>query len=176
MLGRDVAGRRFGNLVVVNESDQSVYRSGQRHRRVFCKCDCGGEIVTRLSDLASGRTKSCGCIRRAMTRRRGLDSKTHGLSQSGDSYNRWDSIKQRCFNPLSKDFKNYGQRGISMHGPWVSNFPRFFGYIKSLGERPKGYSLDRINNDGGYEPGNLRWASASTQRRNQRLRGVTSAA
>jgi len=79
-------------------------------------------------------------------------------------YNIWISIKDRCFNPKKKQFKDYGGRGITMYSEWINNYPKFKEYIlTNLGERPEGMTLDRINNDGNYEPNNLRWATQLQQ-------------
>ncbi len=84
-------------------------------------------------------------------------------------YHTWKSIKYRCYNPRSKSYKNYGGRGIKISDLWVDNFTAFEEWIDSnLGQKPYDYSLDRIDNNGDYEPGNLRWASAQEQRRNTR--------
>jgi hypothetical protein len=83
-------------------------------------------------------------------------------------HNLWKNIKQRCYNKNNSSYKNYGARGIKMHEPWFNDFQTFFDYI---GEKPsENHSLDRINNEGNYEPGNVRWADRTTQNRNQRTR------
>jgi hypothetical protein len=86
-------------------------------------------------------------------------------------YEAWHGIKQRCLNPANKDYANYGRRGISVYEPWRTSFEAFRDYVlANLGERPLGHSLDRIDNDGHYEPGNIRWADRKTQRLNQRTK------
>jgi hypothetical protein len=84
-------------------------------------------------------------------------------------YTTWKGIKDRCLRQKNKAYKNYGGRGIKIYDLWVNDYVLFRDYIlNNLGERPEGFSLDRINNDGNYEPNNLRWADASTQYKNQR--------
>ena len=85
-------------------------------------------------------------------------------------YRLWTNIKQRCYNPNTPNYDDYGGRGITMYAPWVDNFPLFESYILSLGEKPEGTSIDRVHNDEGYFPMNLRWATRSEQQRNKRPR------
>ena len=81
----------------------------------------------------------------------------------------WTSVKQRCYNPKNHSYRHYGGRGISVHEPWITSRIAFITWInENLGPRPEGMSLDRIDNDGNYEPGNLRWATQSDQIRNRR--------
>lgn len=84
-------------------------------------------------------------------------------------YYTWNNIKTRCNNPLCKDYIFYGARGISMHSNWIDSYQEFEDYIlATIGDRPKGYSLDRVNNDGNYEPGNLKWSTPKEQANNRR--------
>ena len=94
--------------------------------------------------------------------------KTHGLC-SHPLYQTWYSMLQRCYSPKSINYKNYGDRGITVCDEWKGSPEPFFSYLdEALGPRPEGFSLDRIDNDGNYEPGNLRWADWSTQMANRR--------
>lgn len=90
---------------------------------------------------------------------------THGRTGTR-TFKSWESMKQRCFNPNSKDYANYGGRGVSVCAEWVHDFPKF---LSDMGERPEGSSLDRIDSDGNYEPSNCRWADPKTQQRNTRV-------
>ena len=83
-------------------------------------------------------------------------------------YKLWLCIKSRCYNPNNVSYRNYGGRGIEMYSQWVNDYPLFESYIQSLGEKPEGYTLDRVNNNEGYQPMNLRWASRSEQQKNRR--------
>lgn len=162
-------GRVYGRLTVVSETSPIKLQSGKRNRRVKCLCVCGTIKVIQVSSLISGRTHSCGCLRSEVAGRniKALNT-THG--KTGTSlYKTWDSLKQRCLNTNDKDYLNYGGRGITVYIPWINNFVAFASYVdKCLGPRPRNHSLDRIDNNLGYMPGNLRWATASDQRKNQR--------
>ena len=98
---------------------------------------------------------------------------THGDSIKGKMsylYYTWDNIRSRCFNPNNKKYKHYGARGITMYHQWRYDYTAFKEYILStIGHRPKNHSLDRIDNDGNYEPGNLRWATPKQQVKNSRV-------
>ena len=151
---KDLSGQKFGRLTVIERAENN--KRGQARWR--CRCDCGNEVVVVGSFLTSGETKSCGC----------LSGQRHGLSNN-TIYQTWADIKKRCFNPNCKSYKHYGARGISIFPAWIKDFQAFYNYVSKLphfGE--KGYTLDRINNDGNYEPDNIRWADWKTQNRNRR--------
>ncbi len=152
-------GDRYERLTVIRE----VERSKHRKRRFECQCDCGGVKVFNLMDLRSGNTKSCGCFNLERSTKHGL--KDHYL------YTIWSDIKQRTLNPNSKAYPNYGERGITIHPGWINDFNASHNYIiRNLGDRLSNkYSLDRVENNGSYEPGNLRWANNSEQLRNSRI-------
>lgn len=153
----NLLGMRFGRLTVIERTENN-----QRGQSCWkCHCDCGNETVVVASDLKKGHTKSCGCSR--------SESKfKHGMAHTKISHI-WRAIKDRCSNPNNKRYKHYGGRGITICDEWRNDFLAFYNYVSKLehyGE--EGYSLDRINNDGNYEPDNLRWADAKTQNHNTR--------
>ena len=100
--------------------------------------------------------------------KKGHWNKKHGLYKH-PLYNCWSSIKQRCYNPLASSYKSYGARGINMYKPWLDNPEAFINYVlKNIGPRPKNKTIDRINNNSNYEPGNIRWATDEEQAQNKR--------
>jgi hypothetical protein len=160
---RDLTGQRFGKLVAL----RLVRTTDDKHRRTIWEfhCDCGGTIETYSTSAVRGMTRSCGCLRRE-NNLRGFAFK-HGL-HAHPLYKEWSGIKYRCFNPTCKQYNNYGGRGISMWPEWKEAAAFIHWVLDNLGERPPKMDLDRINNHGNYEPGNLRWATRSQNRRNTR--------
>ena len=153
----EIMGKRFGKLVAVEELPK---QDGKRVWRL--RCDCGGERVTLQKNFASGgMVRSCGCdIRR---------STTHGLSETPE-YRHWINMISRCENPNTPGFDHYGGRGIKVCRRWRSAFTVFYA---DMGPRPSpDHSLDRINVNGNYEPGNCRWATSSEQCRNTRVNKI----
>jgi len=131
-----------------------------------CMCSCGNETTANWRHLVTGGTKSCGCLRKEVTSKQ---FSTHGDAKKS-LYKVWQHIKERCYDETDKAYPNYGGRGIVMFEEWKQSYVPFKAYIDGeLGLRPsKEYSLDRVNNDLGYLPGNLRWATRAVQNRNKR--------
>lgn len=158
-------GLHFGKLTTVRRSHSD---RGQPHW--LCRCVCGTEKVVRTAHLRYGRVQSCGCYRGALTRARSL---THGHTVGGykrhpPEYRIWQGMKRRCDTPTVHGYPNYGGRGIRVCDRWCHDFTAFYA---DVGQRPSPrHSLDRINNDGHYEPGNVRWATWSQQALNRRPR------
>lgn len=152
---QSLAGMKFGRLTAIS-------RSPNRGRKTcwLCVCDCGSEDAYEAEKLKNGNTQSCGCLRAEM---RALANTTHGKTMT-KAYESWASMIQRCTNPKKKQFANYGGRGIKVCDRWL----KFENFLADMGECPSGKSLDRINNDGDYEPGNCRWATRKEQMRNRR--------
>ena len=146
--------------------------NNKNHRMVEVKCKKCGTIFSAYRDnLVGGITKSCGCLKKETTAI--IGKTTIGSLLHGDSrtylYTTWCGIKGRCFNKNRSRYNDWGGRGITMNEQWKNSYPEFKEYvIKNLGERPKGYSIDRINNDGNYEPGNIRWSMPHEQQNNRR--------
>ncbi len=154
-------GQKFGRLTVLDR-DKS---NNTKHAYWICQCECGKIKSIRSAHLRSGGTISCGCYSAEMAAKR---KTTHNL-YGNRIYRIWANMIQRCKNPHEKCYKNYGGRGISVCQEWVENFLSFHSYVISLVDSDnEKMTLDRIDNDGNYEPGNVRWATRKQQGRNTR--------
>jgi hypothetical protein len=151
-------GDRFGErLTVIEESGHINCR-----RAFLCRCDCGTVKRITVKNLRNGDALSCGCINRERFR---SARKIHGMTGT-PTYVAWVGMKDRCYDSSYPLFHRYGGRGITVCDRWRHSFKNF---LEDMGERPgKGYSLDRYpNNDGNYEPGNVRWATSTDQNNNR---------
>lgn len=164
--GRKIyVGLQFGRLIVIEDLG-----CVNREHLVKATCACGILKTFNLKNLQKGLTRSCGCLRRATTSARRLahgHTHKHGVHAASSEYTAWQGMKQRCLNPGSAaDARNYRDRGITVCREWADSFETF---LRHVGRKPSPeLTLDRIDNDRGYEPGNVRWASRSEQARNQR--------
>ena len=147
-------GIRYGRLVAVRNTGKTVFRS----RIWLCRCDCGSEIEVRGGALSSGNTTSCGCAKIDAAVEIGRLNATHGASRTAE-YGAYINMLARCYNQNYKQFKDYGGRGIIVCNRWIDSFENFF---VDLGPKPHSeLTLERVDNDGNYEPGNCCWASRS---------------
>ena len=185
----DIVGLKYGRLTVLQKDGIRAKPCGKTNIYWLCKCDCGNYATASTSDLRSGNTKSCGCLKKENAFKVGNkpkmkheqsrkmkdynkteyfhnQSKMHGYSRTR-LYNIWQAMKTRCYNPNHRHYKDYGARGIRVCTEWEHDFLAFRkwalenGYAENL-------SIDRIDNNGNYEPSNCKWTSSKEQSNNKR--------
>lgn len=158
----EMIGKRFGRLTVISEGNID----GEHQCAWVCRCDCGNITKPiRGTTLRNGKSLSCGCLRTELVKERFTK---HGKCDT-KTYYVWRGIRSRCLRKTDDCFERYGGRGITVYEEWRDNYQAFYDYVSQLphfGE--SGYSLDRIDNSGNYEPGNVRWATPKEQANNKR--------
>lgn len=157
----DLKNKRFGRLTVVDYLGNNKYGKALW----LCKCDCGNTKIIVGSSLTNNMTYSCGCYNREEARKRRTK---HNLSYN-KLYKVWSGMKTRCYNKNFIYYCNYGGRGITICDEWKNDFLNFYNWSISNGYKD-GLTIDRINNDGNYEPNNCKWSTRAEQNRNMRKR------
>jgi len=154
---KNLAGKRFGRLLVLSFAGKLKRVSSWN-----CKCDCGNLKAISSTHLCSGHTQSCGCLHSEVI---AAISTTHNASRTSE-YRIWCTMIQRCTNPNSVTYPRYGGRGVRVCERWAESFENF---QSDMGKRPSTkHSIDRIDGEGHYEPGNCRWVTSKVQGRNKR--------
>lgn len=152
---KDLTGKVFGRLTAIR-IDGKLNRSFAW----VCSCECGNSIRVRGAALSNGNTKSCGCLKIEKFKSRVTKHGLHGTPE----YIAWKAMKQRCYDPNHEFYHRYGGRGITVDPSWIDNFGAFLAHI---GKRPtKNHSVDRIDHERNYEPGNVKWSTPKQQARN----------
>lgn len=162
----DLTGKQYG-LWSVLDGPHRIPGKDKTYRAWRCRCECGTERIIRSSNLSSGQTNSCGC-KRLEYNATGDANRKHSLGGTR-AFNVWKKMLNRCTKPDDSAYPNYGGRGITVCDRWhdVENF------VADMGQPPKGLTLERVDNDGGYNPENCKWATRSEQARNKRNTKIT---
>lgn len=165
-------GQKFNRLTVIKLDHIETKTIGTKRPFIcnkeyyLCKCDCGNECIKEKILLQNGYSKSCGCLHKETIINIGKNNTTHGKTKTR-IYSIFRQIKQRCYDQNNGNYYKYGGRGITMCQEWKNDFMSFYNWAINNGYK-EGLTIDRINNNGNYEPSNCRWTTAKIQARNKR--------
>lgn len=159
---KSLVGKRYTRLIVIQENGRN------KHGNVMwlCQCDCGNQLVVSTNSLNRGNTRSCGCLHRDYLNNPRPNSMKHGCCNTR-LYTIWRDMKLRCYNASQVGYKNYGGRGIVVCNGWLNSFENFYNWAINNGYKDN-LTLDRIDNDGNYEPDNCRWITNLEQSNHKR--------
>lgn len=158
----DLTGRKYGRLTVI---EPVKHRNGKPYSGWLCKCDCGNTTYQQTYPLVNNLVVSCGCYNREKLQKNKI-AKTHGMSQSR-IYITWRNMRVRCSNPKDKKFKDYGGRGIKVCEEWENSFEAFYSWAMANGYNDN-LTIDRIDANGNYCPGNCRFITREENNKNRR--------
>ena len=153
----DLTGDRFGRWIALERVPEG------KRTKYLCRCVCGAEKLVAHGDLRSGKSKSCGCLRRDVTIKKNT---THGMSHHNRLWRIWVNMRTRCYNSNTTYWDRYGGRGITVCEEWRDSFQSFYDWAMDNGYSDS-LTIDRINNDGDYEPNNCRWVTVREQSYNR---------
>lgn len=163
---KDETGGRYGRLSVIEFSHSKKHKSGSVSAYWLCMCDCGETTKVRGGTLRSGKTTSCGCYQKELI---GNARRTHGAYLTAE-YKTHTAMKMRCYNPNNQRYPDYGGRGIKVCDRWLElDGIGFSNFLEDMGYRPEGYSIERVDVEGDYEPSNCKWIPLVEQVNNRRL-------
>jgi hypothetical protein len=154
----DLTGHRYGRLLVTGPAPKTGANA-----RWYATCDCGARVNVLGPNLRTGSTRSCGCLAMELAKAKPSLTLRHGMTDT-PTWRVWSSMLKRCFSKNTQAYKDYGARGITVCDRWRT----FENFHADMGDRPDGLTLDRIDMNGDYEPGNCRWATVAEQNRNKR--------
>lgn len=167
---KDYSGEKHNRLTAIKEVEPYIYPNGKKKRRRYLfQCECGGEVVAPIASVRHGNTKSCGCISREKVIQRNKETAKYKGAINNAHYNRWKGMIERCQYEQHKDYNSYGGRGIKVCDEWKNDPFEFFRWIENESNYEEGFTLDRIDVNGDYEPSNCKFSSLYEQAVNKRV-------